>query len=143
MIPIRSGLRILFDENPSVELRSSLSKKIDDFNNLSVPYEHERFAFLLYDTANYLVGGVSGILYWDWVFIESLWVDDMLRGNGLGIELMKHAETHAVSRGCHAAWLDTFQARAFYEKCGYEVFGALDNYPAGQQRWFLKKRLLQ
>ena len=50
----------------------------------------------------------------------------------------------ARERGCIGLWLDTywFQARSFYEKQGYEVFGALDDYPRGGQRFFLKKSLV-
>jgi hypothetical protein len=37
--------------------------------------------------------------------------------------------------------LDTysFQARGFYERLGYAVFGTLDDYPPGQSRIFLHK----
>jgi len=53
---------------------------------------------------------------------------------------MEHA---AKERGCTAAHLDTFsfQARPFYESLGYEVFGTLDDYPQGHQRFFMKKTL--
>lgn len=49
------------------------------------------------------------------------------------------AENHAVAKGCHSAWLDTFQARGFYEAVGYELFGMLNDYPAGQTQYFLEK----
>jgi hypothetical protein len=47
------------------------------------------------------------------------------------------------ARGCIGAHLDTFtfQARPFYERHGYAVFGQLDNYPGGHSRFFLSKRL--
>jgi hypothetical protein len=49
-----------------------------------------------------------------------------------------------VQRGCHNAWLDTFefQARGFYESLGYECFGELPDYPKGHARYFMKKALL-
>jgi hypothetical protein len=49
----------------------------------------------------------------------------------------------AIRRGCRGAYLDTFsyQARPFYEKLGYAVFGTLDDYPPGHQRFFMRKRL--
>ncbi|MEX3946099.1 hypothetical protein AB4Y44_42815, partial [Paraburkholderia sp. BR10937] len=42
-------------------------------------------------------------------------------------------EEEACRRGCSGAWLDTysFQARAFYERLDYTVFGTIDNYPPG------------
>ena len=42
---------------------------------------------------------------------------------------------------CHLAWLDTFQALEFDPALGYQEFGALENYPESQTRWFLRKRL--
>jgi hypothetical protein len=48
-----------------------------------------------------------------------------------------------MRRGCHGVWLDTFtfQARGFYERLGYSVFGAIEDYPPGHSRHFLKKDL--
>jgi hypothetical protein len=56
---------------------------------------------------------------------------------------MKRAELYAVERGCTDAFLDTFsfQARPFYEKLGYHVFGTLENYPTGHQHYFMTKQL--
>jgi GNAT superfamily N-acetyltransferase len=128
---IEPGLHLIWDESPSIEIRNDLSQKIDAFNACTVSFKFERFALLLWDDAACLRGGVSGIIYWDWLFVDSLYIDDGLRHRGIGTELMKLAESHALARGCHPVWLDTFQARAFYEALGYELFGMLDNYPAG------------
>ena len=51
------------------------------------------------------------------------------------------AESIAIARKCVGVWLDTyeFQAPAFYEKLGYEVFVRLPQYPRGYERIFLKK----
>jgi len=141
MTEIRPGLHLIFDNDPSPQLRRAIARTIDDFNARTVPYQQERFAFVLRDAAQGLMGGICGILYWEWLFIDDLWVDEAWRRRGLGRELMARAEAHALARGCHSAWLDTFQAHGFYEKLGYEVFGVLDHYPAGQRRTFLKKRL--
>ena len=42
---------------------------------------------------------------------------------------MNDAEREAIRRGCRGAWLDTysFQARGFYERLGYTIFGTIDN----------------
>jgi GNAT superfamily N-acetyltransferase len=77
------------------------------------------------------------------LFVELLFVPDSLRGRGVGTDLMKRAESEALARGCHSAWLDTFefQARGFYERLGYTCFGELSDYPAGAKRYFMKKAL--
>ena len=85
--------------------------------------------------------GVSAVTNWRWQFIEAAWVDAALRGQGTGRRLMQRAEAQARDWGCQAAWLDTFQAEAFYLALGYERFGLLEDYPAGQPRAFLRKRL--
>ena len=56
---------------------------------------------------------------------------------------MHEAEAEAVRRGCASAYLDTFdfQARPFYERLGYQLFGQLDDFPPGGSRYFLRKRL--
>ena len=135
------GLHVVWDDNPTVDTRDNLVQKIDAFNHRTVPSEFERFTLLLRDDTARLRGGVSGMIYGDWLRIDGLWVDDGLRRRGIGTELMKRAENHAVARGCHSAWLATFQARAFYEATGYELFATLDDYPAGQTNHFLRKRL--
>ena len=88
-------------------------------------------------------GGLWGRISYDWLFIELLSVPEPARGQGLGRQLMDRAETIARAAGCAGIWLDTyeFQARGFYEKLGFAVFGALDDHPIGQQRFFMMKRL--
>ena len=45
--------------------------------------------------------------------------------------MMAQAETEAITRGCRSMWLDTyaFQARGFYERLGFSVFGQIDGPP--------------
>ena len=95
------------------------------------------------DADGTLVGGVSGKVNWNWVHVELLWVSEPLRKQGLGTKLLTAIESAARERGCEHAHLDTFsyQARPFYERQGYELFGQLDDYPPGQSRFFLRKRL--
>jgi hypothetical protein len=35
-----------------------------------------------------------------------------------------------------------YQARPFYEKLGYQLFGTLDGYPPGYRQFYLCKRLV-
>ena len=76
------------------------------------------------------------------LFVAGLFVTDAWRGRGLGSALLSRAEIYAAVQGCGNAWLDTFQARSFYLRQGWEVFGSLPEYPAGQTRYFMRKRLL-
>jgi GNAT superfamily N-acetyltransferase len=75
--------------------------------------------------------------------VDLLWVKAELRGRGYGRQLLARAEEEARTRGAKNIYLDTFsfQSPDFYKKQGYEIFGELDDYPAGHQRFFLKKHL--
>ena len=90
-----------------------------------------------------VIAGADGRTQWDWLYVAHLWVDHGLRGTGTGVRVLAAIEDAARARGCRAAFLDTlaFQAKPFYEKLGYEVFGTLDDYPMGHQRFFMRKRL--
>jgi len=138
---MKPPIRIELDEAPSREDRKALGRAIDAFNARTVPYSQDRFAIHMRDAGGMLVGGLDGILYWEWLFVDNLWVHDDLRGLGHGRDLLARGERYAHERGCHSAWLETFQALGFYLKCGYGVFGTLEDYPPGQTRSFLRKRL--
>jgi GNAT superfamily N-acetyltransferase len=138
---IPAELRLTLDDAPSMETRGVLGREIDAYHARTVPRDAQRFALLVDDENNRLVAGLSGVLGWQWLFVEALWVSDAWRSRGIGRALLAQAEARAVAGGCHSAWLDTFQARGFYLALGYRQFGALDDYPPGQARHFLCKRL--
>lgn len=104
-------------------------------------YQH--VCFLLKDPDNAIAGGVIGATYWDWLYIDLMWVRENLRGQGYGRKLLSLAEGLARERGAGHAYLDTFtfQAPDFYRKLGYEVFGELREFPPGHTRFFMTKVL--
>ena len=91
-----------------------------------------------------IVGGIWASTDYGWLFTELVVVPENLRNQGIGSKMLSMVEQEAVARGCHGAWLDTFefQARTFYEKRGYELFGELADYPTGYTRYFMKKALV-
>jgi len=135
------SLPLEYDASPSPETRAALAREINEFNSRAFPYASSRFAYLSRGANGTLQAGVMGTMSWGWLFVEAVWVVDALRGRGVGRDLMAAAENHAREAGCHAVWLDTFQARDFYLALGYETFGVLEDYPAGQQRTFMRKIL--
>jgi GNAT superfamily N-acetyltransferase len=95
------------------------------------------------DDVGRIVGGLWGKTVYDWLFVDYLVVPSSMRGCNLGSELMAMAEKIALERHCVGSWLTTFsfQARGFYEKLGYNVFGSLEKSPGENVRIFMRKRL--
>lgn len=58
-------------------------------------------------------------------------------------KILALAEEEAAARGCHGAWIDTFNPLALrsYQRQGYEIFGELPEFPKGRTRTFLRKML--
>ncbi|EKE01771.1 MAG: acetyltransferase, GNAT family [uncultured bacterium] len=63
--------------------------------------------------------------FWKCLYISVLWVDEKYRYSGLGHRLLEKVEQDAKEKGGYLAHLDTFdfQAKDFYLKYGYEIFG--------------------
>jgi ribosomal protein S18 acetylase RimI-like enzyme len=89
---------------------------------------------------------LAGLYGWTWggsCYIQDLWVHKDFRGQGYGTQLLHAAEHEARTRGCHQVVLDSysFQAPAFYQKHGYEVFAILEDHPRHHRNYYLRKRL--
>ena len=124
--------------------RDAILAPLVAFNDAAVgPTERHPIAILIRADDGAIVGGLWGMVSYRWLFVQYLVVPASMRGHGHGRALMLAAESEAKRLDCVGLWLDTFsfQARGFYEKLGYGCFGRIDDYPPGEARFFLSKRL--
>lgn len=137
-----SELQIAIEENASADTRHRIIGGLVGFNDAHSGDASHRELAIIARSGGEIVGGLLAHTNWEWLFIAQLWVADAARGGGVGARLLRSAESEAVRRGCRHAHVDTFsfQARPFYERHGYTVFGELPDYPAGHTRYFLQKR---
>lgn len=139
-----STIRLSSEADARPEDITSIENAIDEFN---MQYTGDRnyrpVRIFLRDEANQLCGGITADLWGGWMHINYFWMVETLRGQGYGTSLIEAAENEARAHGCHHAFVETFsfQARPFYERLGYEVIATLDDYPAGEQQFILKKSL--
>ena len=108
------------------------------------PAESESLGLVVREQAGgEVIGGLWARRAREWLFIELLALPPYAQRRRLGSELMERAEAEAREKGCSGVWLDTFsfQARPFYEKRGYRVFGEIADYPAPHRRFLLARRL--
>ena len=138
------GPRISVEPNAADADLAAVNAGLRAFNvNVIGDPGEEPVRILLRDESGAVGGGLLGHIRWRWLFVAKLWISAELRGHGHGAALMDAAEDLARARGCIGAHLDTFefQARSFYEKRGYQLFGTLEGYPPGYRQFFLSKRL--
>ncbi len=140
-------VEIVVPETPLPEHRETIFRLLDAFNDerSGLPDPVRPLALLLREPGGEAVlGGLWGVSYWQWLFVDQLFVPEALRGQGLGSELLRRAETMACERDCIGVWLLTFsfQAPAFYRQHGYAEFGHIAEYPPGNGCTYFMKRLV-
>ena len=117
---------------------------IHNYNIQQAGEDHgQTMCFVIQGPDEEVVGGVIAATHWDWLYIDLMWIKEEFRGLGYGQRLLELAEDKARQLGAKNAYLDTFsfQAPDFYKKFGYQVFGELQDFPVGQQRYYLTKQL--
>ena len=139
---------ITLTDSPGADVRGKILEPLIAFNEASIggPEGTRRLAVLLSEpTRGEIVGGLWGTTSFRHLFVELIFIPEAMRRGGIGREIIRQAEEEAARRGCVGVWLDTFsfQARGFYEKLGYSIFGMLEDYPPGHQRYFMTKSLRQ
>src|SRR5262249_9309425 len=137
-------MRIEFEPFIETEVRQFIVNGVDNYNIAATNLpEYFPANFVLRGERGDLLGGVLGQLWGNWLQVTYLWVAEAARGAGHGRRLLENAEVYARSRGAIGATVEThsFQAKPFYERLGYEVFGTLDEYPPGHLKFFLRKAL--
>lgn len=145
-----NGLRFVLVDVVNAADRSFVHEQIRAFNDAVSEWHREvrtagvqALDIFVRDGEGRLRGALIGSTYWGWLDVEDLWLDASLRGLGHGQRLVGMAEAEARARDCFRVWLRTFsfQAKGFYEKLGYRVVGALEDYPPGQTLFWMRKDL--
>lgn len=135
-------------EDSSREEYGVVDNGIVEYNSSKVPFTQE----LAFIPINKVIKGINGevlaginsqIYCWNCVYVDVLWVKEEYRKEGYGSVLLNEVEKAAKEKGCNLVHLDTFdfQAKDFYLKHGYEVFGILDDCPTGHKRYYMKKNI--
>lgn len=111
-------------------------------DTLADEYQEKEFNFLVYDD-NKLIGGAIGFIKYDWYFLDMLYIDEEYRKRNIGTRLINELENFARKEKLTGIRTDTwnFQAKEFYEKMGFKLFGELKDCPLGTINYFFEKKL--
>lgn len=125
-----------------------VDKGIVEYNLSKVPFTQEptfvSINRVLKGLNGDILAGINSELYcWNCLYIDMLWVKEEFRQNGYGSALLNEIEKIAKEKGCKLIHLDTFdfQAKDFYLKHGYEIFGVLEDCPVEHKRYYMKKNI--
>ena len=135
---------LTIENNPTVEDVRFLEDRLYEYNATQTGVDDGQWlAIFLRDAQQTIQAGLKG---WTWCgscYIQTVWVHQALRGQGVGRQLLHAAEQEARRRGCDHMVLGSFsfQAPGFYQKLGYEVFAVLDEHPRHHRYYSFHKRL--
>ena len=136
--------RIILSEAVETPLMAVLVEGFRAFNGPHVGgHGHTPLRLMVFrDGEDTPAGGIQAQCYAAWLNVQEVYLPEDLRRLGLGTTLFDRIEAEAVARGCVGAYLNTlsWQARPFYEKRGYTLFGTLPDSPPGHFRYFMQKR---
>ena len=135
---------VALEEKPDDSVWEIIGDGLSKFNQEKAGLKRTPpIAVVIRDEQQKIKGGLFGNSDWDVFNIDTVWVTEELRGQGLGRRLFELSEKVAIERGCKIAVLMTisFQAREFYEKQGYKVFGQLEGFPAGYSELLAIKKV--
>jgi len=139
------GPKIVMDPFAPSGIKEFVQNGVDNHNiGVTGHSAYYPVGFYVMDADGSVLGGLMGQIWARWLHVGTLWVDERVRGRGHASRLMMAAERYSIEKGCTDSFLETFsfQARPFYEKLGYRVFGTLDNYPEGHTYYYLTKHLV-
>jgi GNAT superfamily N-acetyltransferase len=141
---VSNALSIVRADDPDA-VRQPIVDLLTRFNREAVGAGDRRVFALTIEApgSGEIVGGLWAYANWGSFYVNFIVVPEAARGTGLGSEMMRQAEQEARALGCSNIWLDTFafQARPFYERLGFEVFGRLDGLAPYYPRYFMRKML--
>lgn len=134
------------------KLRGKEAELIDNmiikYNEAQVPFTQEKpfvdiSRVIKDEEGNVIAGIIAGMYCWNCAYVDIIIIKEEYRKMGLGTKLLNEVERIAIENKCHLMTLDTFdfQAKDFYIKNGYEVFGILEDCPKGHERYYLRKML--
>jgi hypothetical protein len=133
---------ITYVEHPEGSAWGVIGQGINEYNAAQAGDDRsQRLCYALQGPDGAIAGGVIGVVYWDWLYVDLMWLPEALRGRGLWPAPVDIAGGGGRPAGRQARFPRHLQlpGPGFYQSHGYRVFGELPGFPAGHTRYFLTK----
>lgn len=102
------------------------------------------FAFFIRDNQQTIIGGCNGCTLYGCLYIDQLWVSDVIRNQGFGTRLVEEAIQYGKENGCTFATVNTmdWEALGFYQKLGFKIEFERHGFLKNSIFYFLRKDFL-
>ena len=139
-------MKIEFKNNPTKDEIDVIYNGLVAYNELHLEgIDETNFGLFVNDDNDNILGGITGQIFSECLFIRFFWLPENIRGTGVGRKLIQTIEAQARERGIKNLYLDTytFQAPAFYEAAGFKEVGRYTDFPKqGADKVFYQKALI-
>lgn len=143
-LTLTGSFQICVDHEAKSEEKQIVQSKLIEHNKPFIG-NIESFCIFLKDENDEIRGGAMGhiLCRFDMLSLDCVFVDQSIRGQSFGTQLLQEVEKEARLKGCKMIMLDTFsfQAEGFYSKLGYEKIGVIENQIGRYDRIYMKKEL--
>ena len=136
-------MQIEIEPSPSDQTLATVRAGMRRYAESHVSWEeYSDLAIIARDDGGTVIGAAFGETGRGWLHVSVVWVDERARGQRLGTRRSTRwrPRRSAEAVTVHISTPSAIRPR-FYEKLGYEVFGTLEDYPVGHQRFYMRKRL--
>ena len=144
MVKIKPEIRKITSDKD----RDIIGNSLNDYNKYHIKdtlvKNWEKIELVAKNEEGEVIGGLlAGLGYFKGLEIQILWVKEKYRKNNIGTQLLLEAEKIGKEKGATKSILDTyeFQAKDFYLKNNYHLFGELKDYPIGFSKYYFYKDL--
>jgi len=99
-------------------------------------FKKQRINWLAYDTQDDMIAALLADVFWDWIYVDEIWVSENHRRKGIGKALIAKAEDYAKTSSLAGLylWTQSWQAEDFYRSLGYTEFVKFSHFPKGHFR---------
>jgi ribosomal protein S18 acetylase RimI-like enzyme len=137
-------MEIIHTKNKKKLMKTMEKITIESEESLDVKRDYEEFYYEVNDNGK-IIGGITGWIVFNEIFILELCVDKNYRKKGIGTQLLKTVEEKYNNGFCDNINLVTHKftgAVEFYRKCGFNIeFERRNEINPKVNKFFMKKTL--
>lgn len=131
------------EDEPSEEIVKVLTDGVVSFGRKEAEGGQPQSIACIARNGEAIVAGACGRTEFARLFVNYLWVEETLRGKGIGTQVLSRLEQAASGRGCKDALIETLSDRnaGLYARLGYVCVARVERYVGRFTKHIMVKEL--